>query len=44
MKLSKTQKEILQNQLNNEKGIMKSLKEQYSEALEQINNKITSYQ
>ena len=44
MKLSRTQKEILQNQLDNEKEIIERLKEEYQEALEQIDAKITSYQ
>ena len=44
MQLSRTQKEILQNQLNNEKGIIEELKKAYGDALEEIDDKIALLQ
>ncbi len=44
MQLSRTQKEILQNQLNNEKGIIEELKKAYADALEEIDDKIALLQ
>lgn len=44
MRLSKTQKEILQNQLNNEKGIIEELKKVYGDAVKEIDDKIALLQ
>lgn len=44
MKLSRTQKEILENQLKNEKEIIQNIKAAYREALEQIDNRIIQLQ